>query len=453
MTTVEIRKIGGNPLAITAQMRSDPLGLMMQLQRDYGDLVLVVDLPTLKSYAVFSPEIAYEMLVKQADRFVKPELGKKMMASSFGNGIFFSDGDFWRRQRKLAQPAFYHTRLTNYADAMVKSTDALLTRWRSLSEVEINKEMHALTLVIVTHALFKTDVSGLTDRVGDAMNDLGRAVGDQSRSILAAMLPNWVPTPLNRRKQRAIDIINPILHTMIAEHRAANEDKGDLLSALMQVQDEETGERMSDQQVRDEVMTMFIAGHETSALALTWALILIARHPEVESKLRAEIKSVLAGHLPTLADIPALPYTAMVIKETLRLYPPAPFIARQPADNIEFMGVKLPKSAVINIMPYVIHRDPRWFENPNDFVPDRFAGDFEKQLPKCAYIPFGTGPRVCIGNGFAMLEMQLVLAAIIQRYRVSLLPDQGEIKPTMNLTLGFDRPVKMKIVKLEPAKS
>jgi cytochrome P450 len=445
MTTIEVRKVKLNPFKVTAQMRADPLGLMKQLQRDYGDLVLVVDMPGLKSYAVFSPEIAYEMLVRQADRFVKPDLGKKMMESSFGNGIFFSEGDFWRRQRKLAQPAFYHTRLSAYVDDMMQRTEPLLTRWQTLSEVDLDREMHALTLVIVINALFKTDVSGLTERVGAAMNDLGTAVGEQSKSILAAMLPNWVPTTLNRRKQHAVDVINPILYGMIAEHRAAGDDKGDLLSALMQVQDEETGEHMSDQQVRDELMTMFIAGHETSALALTWALIELAKHPEVEARLHAEIDSVLAGRMPTIADVPALPYTAMIIKETLRLYPPAPFIARQPAADMELMGAKLPKTAIINIMPYIIHRDPRWYNDPDAFIPERFTGDFEKQLPKCAYIPFGTGPRVCIGNGFAMLEMQLVLAAIIQRYQARLKPNQPDIKPTMNITLGFDRSVQMLI--------
>ena len=445
MTTIEARKANLNPMAAGAQMRADPLGLMKRLQRDYGDLVLVVDTPMLKSYAVFSPDIAYEMLVRQADRFVKPDLGKKMMESSFGNGIFFSEGDFWRRQRKLAQPAFYHTRLTAYADDMLRHTDTLLTRWQSLSEVEIDKEMHALTLVIVTNALFKTDVSGLTERVGAAMNDLGTAVGDQSKSIIDAILPNWVPTDINRRKQRAVDVINPILYQMIAEHRAAGEDKGDLLSALMQVQDEETGERMSDQQVRDELMTMFIAGHETSALALSWALVELARHPAVEAKLHSELDSVLAGRKPTLADVPDLPYTAMIIKEALRLYPPAAFISRQPAANMELMGAKLPKTAVINIMPYIIHRDPRWYTDPDDFIPERFTGDFEKQLPKCAYIPFGTGPRICIGNGFAMLEMQLVLASIAQRYEVRLKPDQPDIKPVLNLTLGFNHAVKMLI--------
>lgn len=447
MTTIEARKVKLNPFAASARMRSDPLGLMKQLQREYGDLVLVVDLPNLKSYAVFSPEIAYEMLVHQADRFEKPALGKKMMESSFGNGIFFSDGDFWRRQRKLAQPAFYHTRLSTYVADMRQRIDDLLTRWQSLSEVEIDKEMHALTLVIVVNALFKTDVSGLTERVGKAMNELGTAVGDQSKSILDSILPNWVPTPINRRKQRAVDVINPILYKMITDHRAAGDDQGDLLSALMQVQDEETGERMSDQQVRDELMTMFIAGHETSALALTWALIELARHPDAEASLRAEVDSVLAGRLPTADDLPNLPYTAMVIKEALRLYPPASFISRQPAGNIDFMGVKLPKLAVITIMPYIIHRDPRWFERPDEFMPERFAGEFEKQLPKCAYMPFGTGPRICIGNGFAMLEMQLVLAAIIQRYQVSMTPGQPEIKPVLGLTLGFEHSVKMTIKK------
>lgn len=440
MTDLIVQRFRANPFAAAAMMRQDPMALLKRMRREYGEIVITVDLPMMKSVAIFSAELAYEILVRQTEKFVKPTLAKRMLESSFGNGLFFSEGSFWRRQRKLAQPAFHHVRINAYADEMVRQTQAMIDGWDGT--VDIGKEMHALTLIIVVNALFKTDVSGLTDRVGEAMAALGAAAGAQSKSIIDSLLPNWFPTAINRQKQHAVDIINPILYRMIAERRTSNNDKGDLLSMFLNAVDEETGERMSDEQVRDELMTMFIAGHETSAAALTWTLIELARHPEVEAKLQAEVDSVLAGRPPTLADLPRLPYTEMVVKEILRLYPPASFIARQPVSTFEYGGHTFNDKAMLIVVPYIIHRDERWYSDPDAFKPERFAGDFERGLPKCAYIPFGTGPRLCIGNGFAMLEMQLVLASIVQHFRLRLAPG-ARVEPSLDLTLSLKYPVQM----------
>ncbi|MEP7287665.1 MAG: cytochrome P450 [Chloroflexota bacterium] len=450
MNSLTARKARLSLSEVAKGFRVDPIGIMTQLQHEYGDFIMIQVMPGLVNYVIFSPELAYDILVKRPEQFQKPVLAKRMLKSSFGNGIFFSEGTFWRRQRKLAQPAFNHARIHVYANDMVANTQKMLERWQTNPQIDLAKEMHALTLVIVVNALFKTDISGLTDTIGQAMGELTAVAGEQATSMLHLMLPSWLPTSINQRKQRAVDILNPIIYKLLADQRASTVDKGDLLSMFLQAVDEETGERMTDLQVRDELMTMFIAGHDTSANALAWTLVELARHPEIEAKLHAEVDSVLGGRAPQLSDVPLLPYTQNVIKEALRMYPPAVFIARQPLSPLHIGASSVPKTALINIIPYMIQRDSRWFDDPNSFNPDRFTADFEKQLPKCTYFPFGAGPRICIGNGFAMLEMQLVLATIVQRYQLSFVPGQAPVEPKFDLTLGFKQTVRMQIAERIP---
>jgi cytochrome P450 len=427
-------------------MQQDPLGTFKRIQRECGDYAISVSLPGVRAIVVSDPDMTHEILVRRANEFVKPELGKRMLQSSFGNGIFFSEGDFWRRQRKLAQPAFHHARIHKYAAEMVGRTQAMLAAWSSEREIALDKEMHALTLKIVVDALFKTDVSEHADVIGRAMHLLGSAVGDQSRSVLQSQLPNWLPTSINRRKKQAAEQLNPLLYRMIAERRASGKDRGDLLSMFLRVQDEDSGERMSDQQVRDELMTMFIAGHETSALALAWIIVELARHPDIEAKLVSEIEAVVGDCAPALDDLAKLPYLQAAVKEILRLYPPAPFISRSPAQDMEFHGATLHKRDVIMVVPYTIHHDARWYDDVETFQPERWLdGELEKRLPKCAYIPFGTGPRVCIGNGFALMEIPLVLATILQRYRLGFPAGEDRVEVMMNLTLAMKPPVMMVI--------
>jgi cytochrome P450 len=416
-----------------------------------GEIVYMTAVPgVVTNYLVFSPEIAHDILVKNPEKYHKPELAKKLFRSSFGNGLFFSEDDFWRRQRKLAQPAFHHMRINAYADRMVEQASQQISRWQSGSTLDIDQEMHALTLIIVIDALFKTDISGLTREVGEAMKELGAATQQQILSPVHTFLPNWVPTALNRRKQHAVEVINRIIYGLIADHRQSGEDTGDLLSVFIQACDEETGERMSDLQIRDELMTMFIAGHETSAVALSWALLEIAQNPEIAAKLQVEVDSALQGRVPTLGDLPNLPYTQQVVKETLRLYPPAVFISRCPIKPMELGGKRVRSSDLITIVLLSIQRDARWFTDPDIFNPDRFVPDFEKTLPKGVYMPFGSGPRVCIGNGFAMLEMQLVLATLLQRFRFVLPENYKPIRPSFNITLGFQEPLKMQVIARSP---
>jgi cytochrome P450 len=441
-----VRKAPLNLMQATAKFRVDGINTLIGLHRDYGDFVSMNALPGMKNYLLFSPEVAHDILVTNAAQFRKPTLAKRMFETSFGNGLFFSEGDFWRRQRKLAQPAFHHARIRIYAEDMVRHTQRLLERWQHGGIIDLDKEMHALTLTIVVNALFKTDVSGLTDQVGEAMKELGDTTLIQMTSPIHVMMPAWVPTNINRRKQHAVDTINRIIFQLIAEHRKSGKDTGDLLSVFITARDEDTGEYMSDAQIRDELMTMFIAGHETSAVGLAWALLEISRNPEIERKLHAEVDGVLQGRVPSLEDLPNLPFTQKIVKETLRLYPPAIFISRQPLEPKEIGDARIRTSDLINIVTIAIHRDPRWYSDPDRFDPDRFTAEFEKSLPKCTYMPFGTGPRICIGNGFAMLEMQLVLATLAQCFRFVAAPGTEPVKPSFNITLGFHDPLRMELV-------
>ncbi|MBX3063948.1 MAG: cytochrome P450 [Anaerolineae bacterium] len=444
---LSLSKFNASAFTTARLMREDPLALFRRVQRENGDYVVTVALPGLRTIIVSDPDMVHEILVRRSDEFVKPELGKKMLQSAFGNGIFFSEGDFWKRQRKLAQPAFHHMRIGKYATDMVAHTQKQLQSWANQKSILIDKETHALTLKIVVDALFKTDVTEHVELIGKSMHALSTAVGDQSKSIVQAQLPNWLPTSINRRKKLAADQMNPLIRQMIADRRASAEDRGDLLSMFLQVQDADTGERMSDQQVRDELMTMFIAGHETSALALAWSLVELARHPEVEAKLHAEIDSVLGDRAATLDDLPKLTYTQAVIKEILRFYPPAPFLTRSPAQPMLFHGGQLRTSDLLMVLAYTIHHDARWYADSESFIPERWLdGELEKRLPKCAYLPFGTGPRVCIGNGFAQMEMALVLATIAQHYKLRFPNGIDKVEVMLNLTLSMKPPVEMELI-------
>lgn len=439
-----------SPLGIAAQFRRDPLAFVTGLVRGYGDLVALPGVLYRPIFLAHDPGLIHEVLVRWADRFIKPPPLNRVLMSTFGNGIFFSEGDFWRRQRRLVQPAFHHQRIGAYADRMVTKTQQMLATWRDGEQCNIDEAMRALTLQIVVDAVFHADIGAETARVGRAMADAGAALAEQTFNPLKAMLPDWLPLPFLRRKRRATAVLDEIVYQMIAERRRSGTDAGDLISMFLRAQDEETGERMSDRQVRDEVMTLFIAGHETTAQALSWAWVLLAQHAEAEARLHAEIDRVLGERPLSLADLPNLAFTEMIVKEVLRLYPPAWMILRQAAGGVELGGHRVQKGEMVMIAPYVVHRDPRYYDEPERFRPERFAPDasgqpLEKRLPHFAYFPFGGGPRICIGNGFAMLEAALVLATVAQRFRLKLLPSRP-VEPTALLTLAFKHSVPMQIV-------
>lgn len=421
----------------------------VSIQRAYGDLVYS-DMPLIgRIYYIFHPDHIHEILLTPVGEVDKPLFIRGILRSSFGNGLFTSGGEVWKRQRRLMQPTFHHAKIGHFAERITSHAEKHQQAWRDGDELSIDAEMHALTFKIIIDALFSSDASDDTAQVGQAMHDLGQGIAAQGNNFALALLPDWVPLPSLRQKQRGVTAINQVISQMTTSRRTLGEDASpvDLLSALIFTRDASSGEMMSNQQVRDELMTLFIAGHETTAVLLGWVWVLLAQNPVIEAKLHAELDSVLQGRTPTLADLPNLPYTLQIIKETLRLYPPAWFLFRQNFQPITLGNTIIPQNSILFIFPYATHRDPRWFADADAFQPERWAGDFEKTLPKGAYFPFGMGARVCIGNGFAMMEAQLLLASLAQRWQLELRSEARPFKGTT--TLGFESSVLMEIFRRE----
>ena len=379
----------------------DPLAFALGIAREFGDIAYSRFGP-LRVYQVNHPDLVQEVLVEQWQKFHKPRLMKRAFPI-IGQGLIVSDGALWKQQRKLIQPAFNHHRLGVYAEVMVEHAMRMRETFADGRIPDIGAEMAKLTLGIVVKTLFGVDLPAEVMAIGDSMQAPLEVANDQMNSALP--VPWWVPTRRNLRGKRAVARLDSILHMLIRARRGSAESGDDLLSLLLAAVDEESGARMSDQQLRDEMMTLFLAGHETTAAALTWIWYLLARHPEVETKLIEELDRVLAGRPPALADLPQLPCTEMVIRETMRLYPPAPIIARESIEEVTVGGYRVAKRSLITISPWAIHRDSRFFPDP-----ERFGPGWERRIPRYAYIPFGGGPRVCIGNGFAMMETRLILA-------------------------------------------
>ena len=383
-------------------------------------------------YQANHPEIIRQVLVRQADHFHKTQRNKEVFREVMGNGLLISDGSFWRRQRSLVQPAFHAGRIQSYADVMVDQTERMLSRWRKLSQVDLGQEMMQLTLAIVARALFGAELGDeVFSTVDRAMTVLLQRANDRFRRVLTA--PSWLPTRANRAAERAIVDLRRIVQGLIDERRAQDIDRGDLLSMLL-LAEADDGSRMTDEQALDEAITLFLAGHETTANALTWTWTLLARHPQVEAAARDEVRRQLGGRKPQAADSDRLPYLMAVVKEGMRMYPPAWIFARQATIPVEIDGAQLPTGAVVFVSPWSLHRDPHWYESPAEFRPGRFLGEAEAELPKYAYLPFGGGPRVCIGNGFALLEAQLVMAVMLDAVHLELAPDQ-DLTPEPMVTL------------------
>jgi cytochrome P450 len=352
--------------------------------------------------------------------------------------LLTSEGDLWLRQRRLAQPAFHRERIAAYADVMVSYTGRMLDEWQEGETRDAHKEMMRLTLAIVAKTLFDSDVATEAERVGRALEVVNDRFASQGSLVRA--LDNYLPTPGWIRFQKAVRQLNEIIYRIISEHRRAS-DSGDLLSMLLRAQDED-GSRMTDRQLRDEAMTLFLAGHETTALALSWTWYLLALNPDVEAKLHAELDAALEGRAPAFRDLPQLPYTERVMKEAMRLYPPAYSFGREAVIDTSIGGYSVPAGTQVYMAQWTMHRDPRYFNEPELFNPDRWSEEFEKQLPRYAYFPFGGGPRLCIGNQFAMMEAVLILATVARRFKLSLIKDHPVI-PWPSVTLRPKHGIKM----------
>jgi len=409
-------------------VRRDPLGFFTHCARTYGDITAMRYF-NFRIFFINNPDYIEDVLVNNARKFHK---GRALQANKgvFGEGLLTSEGSFWLRQRRLAQPAFHRARIAAYAETMVRYTERLLDTWHDGEERDLHEEMLRVTLQIVGKTLFDADVAGDAQEVGQSLELLLELSANFGRDIF---IPRWLPTPQNIRKARAIRKLDKIIYRIIEERRKSERDTGDLLSMLLAARDED-GSRMTDQQLRDESITLFLAGHETTANALSWTWWLLAQNPAAEKKLHAELGTLLAGRAPTFDDVTKLKYTENVLTESLRLYPPAWGTARVAIEDHEIGGYEVPKGTGVSLAQWVMHRDPRWFDAPEDFRPERWEDGLAKRLPRFAYFPFGGGPRQCIGNTFALMEATLVLATIAQRYRFRLVPGHSVV-PLASITL------------------
>lgn len=416
----------------------DQLGFLTRCAREYGDVVRF-NILKVWVYALNHPDHIDHVLVRNNRNFIKSRRTREQLRF-LGEGLLTSEGSFWRRQRRLAQPAFHKERVAAYGRVMVDLTEATVSTWREGEIRDIHQEMMRLTLRIAATTLLGSEVEEEAERVGAALEVLARRFSGPKSYLLP--VPEALPTPANRRFHRAVAQLDDIVYGIIRRRREAGGGAGDLLSMLMEARDEVTGEQMSDEHLRDEALTVLLAGHETSAIALSWTFYLLCQHPEVYGMLLAELSEVLGGRAPGVEDLQLLRYTDMVVKESMRLYPPAWGIGREAVGDCEIGGYEVPSGTQLVISPWVMHRDPRYFEDPETFDPDRWAGDAARKLPKYAYFPFGGGPRLCIGQSFARMEIVLVLAAIAQRFEFGLVEGQ-QIKPRPSITLRPDKGVRM----------
>jgi cytochrome P450 len=415
-------------------IRGNLPGFMTSLTQHYGDVVRISFLNQ-EGYLLNHPDAVKHILQSHHHLYSKEVYALTFLKALLGEGLLTSEGASWLRQRRLMQPAFHRKRLSALSTVMTDATCDMLVRWQDIAQhgevLDVAQEMIRLTLRNVGLALLSRDLSNEMDLLGQAFATY--------RTLLMQYLytpfpPLGVPTPRNRRLQATIRVLDTVIENIIQERREQHIDTGDLLSMLLQARDEETGEGMTDRQVRDEVMTLLLAGHETTATALTWAWYLLSQHPEIEQRLHTELDEVLTGQPPTVEYLPRLPYTHMILDETLRLYPPTFSLSRKTLADDEIGDYALPAKSTILLCPYTTHRHPAFWEDPDMFDPERFLPERAAGRPHFAYFPFGGGPRQCIGNQFAMMEAQLILATVAQRYRLRLVSGH-RVEPEVVLTI------------------
>jgi cytochrome P450 len=407
-------------MGMALNLRRDPLGGMRQMAFEYGDIVRFYVMMQ-ERILLNRPDLINQVLVIQHGKFHKSELTRRITRRMLGQGLLISEGDFWRRQRRLAQPAFHRSRTNDYAATMLDIAQAHIGDWRDGEQRNIAQEMTALTLDIALRTLFGTTLPGEARQVGHAMTFLMRY--SLRRNRLPFRVPeNW-PTPANRRANRELQFIDSLVYRIISERRAEGNSSvhNDLLALLMGAMDED-GSQMTPQQLHDETMTLFLAGHETTAQMLGWTWYALSQNPAVESRLHEELHGVLGGRPPGATDFPRLPYLQAVMSEVLRLYPPAYVLARETVEPCEIGGYQLHPGSTVVLSQWITHRDPRYYDDPEVFRPERWLDGLVDRLPPGAYFPFGDGPRRCIGQGFALLEAAIVTATIAQKFSFRMVP-------------------------------
>jgi cytochrome P450 len=418
-----------------ADFHRDILGFYMRCVRDYGDCVYF-RLGTRRLALLNHPDFIERMLIHDNKNFAKMTYVLSLIVPLLGNGLLTSDGDFWLRQRRLIQPVFSKQRIASYAGCMVEYAQRMVESWHDGEVRDIHADMVRLTLQIVAKVLFDADVANDAPEVGQALEVVMHNFLNRWGSFLP--LPAWFPTGGNLRFHRSIRQLDKIIYRFIAERRASRQQRNDLFSILLHARDEDDGRQMTDKQLRDEAMTLFLAGHETTANAMGFTWYLLAQHPEVETKLLDELQRELGGRAPAAEDVPRLKYAESVILESMRLYPPAYSFGRIAREDCEFGGYRVPAGTTVLVSQWVMQRDPRYWPDPEKFRPERWLEPGIKQLPKFAYFPFGGGPRQCIGNTFAMMEAVLLLTTIAEKARFELVPDHPfKLRPAVTLKPEF----------------
>ncbi len=408
-------------LGVMPEMVSDMLGLFTKTSREFGG---IAQFKLLNStyFLITNPNYVKYILQDNYKNYIRGrsvETGRVLL----GNGLPLIDGDFWLRERRLLQPAFHRERLAALTTTASGVIESFIQKWEQNAQngqpLDLDEEMMRLTLSVIIKSMFSADIDDKIQSLSHAFNVASKFMLWRSQQMWAP--PLSVPIPRNVEYNRAFNVLNDTIYPLI--ENARKDPKDDLLGMLLAMRDEETGEGMTDQQARDEVVTIFFAGHETTAASMAWAFYLLSEHPEVEEHVRHELKSVLNGRIPTSADLPKLAYTQQVIQEVLRLYPAAYLFAREAVTDDVIDGYPIPPKTLIFITPFITHRDPTYWPDPERFDPDRFAPEQVSNRPRHIYYPFGEGPHVCIGNNFALMEMQLILAIALQRFRLTLVPN------------------------------
>jgi cytochrome P450 len=417
------------------ELKRDPTRNLIQLSREFGDVVRL-RLGPRTLYFLNHPAHVQHILQDNFQNYLKHTRGWNKLSPLFGEGLLTSDGKSWFGQRRLMQPAFHRHRIATFATIMTQVIEEMLERWSHYAEkgqvLDIAPEMMQITLRIMGEVLLSTNVSDGAEVVRDALTVVLHYASDSYTKILA--WPLYVPTRRNLSFKKALRDLDQIIYGIIEERRRNKQDPGDLLSMLMHARHEGTETGMNDRELRDQVMTIFMTGHETTANALTWAWYLLAQHPDVARRMQAELNEVLGGRPPALEDLQHLKYTTMVFNEALRLYPPIWVFSRLVKEKDQIDGFEIPAKSTVFISPYALHRRPDFWENPEGFDPDRFDSEKSAKVPRYAYIPFGGGPRECIGINLAMMEGPLILATIAQRYQLHLLPGHRvEMDPSITL--------------------
>jgi cytochrome P450 len=417
----------------------DPLSFLIGIAEQYGDIANF-RLGSLNVFFVRHPDYIREVLITQRTSFTMSPLRAKLNAL-VGEGLFTSRGDLHARQRRLIQPVFRKSRIEAHAGQMVELSQRMREQWRSGAEIDITDEMMKLTMLIAARALFEHDIENDADAVSRNVGTVLEFFTRLSSPLLKLSLN--LPLPSSLRFKRAVRELDKVIYRIIERRRGSQGTGNDLLTLLMLAKDDKTNVQMTEKQLRDEIMTLLIAGHETTANLLSWSLWLLAQRPEADVRLHAEAKALLAGRAGfAAADCDRMGYARMVILEALRLYPPGWFIGRAAQTDVRLGDYAVPKGTVVLMSQYVMHRDARFFEEPESFKPERWEGDFHERLPRGAYFPFSAGDRHCIGEGFAWQEALLILATLIERWKFELVPGQ-HIRPRPSITLRPDGPIRM----------